>query len=77
MSKRSGQSTGSKYERLLKQSRSRPSETGMKMTVSVRREQILALEEIQLHVRRRTGERVSKQDLMQEALDMLIKEYLP
>lgn len=47
------------------------------MTISVRRDQLLALEEVQLHVRRRTGERITKQDLIQEALDLLIKEYLP
>ena len=47
------------------------------MTAFVSEDQILALEEIQLNVRRKMGERVTKRELIQVALEMLIKEYLP
>jgi hypothetical protein len=46
-----------------------------KVTLYVRPEQILALEEIQLRERRRTGRRPDKSDLVQEALDLLIQKH--
>jgi hypothetical protein len=47
-----------------------------KVTLYVRPEQILKLEEIQLQERRRTGRRPDKSDLVQEALDLLIQHYV-
>ena len=46
-----------------------------KMTVYVRPDQILALEEIQLAERKRTGKRKDKSELVQEAFDLLIIKY--
>ena len=46
-----------------------------KMTVYVRPDQILALEEIQLAERKRTGRRKDKSDLVQEAFDLLIERH--
>ena len=46
-----------------------------KVTVYVRPEQVLAVEEIQLAERKRTGRRKDKSDLYQEALDLLIEKY--
>jgi hypothetical protein len=46
-----------------------------KVTLYVRPEQVMQLEEIQLHERRRTGKRPDKSDLVQEALDLLIQKY--
>lgn len=46
-----------------------------KVTMYVRTEQLLAVEEIQLNERKRTGKRLDKSDLYQEALDLLIAKY--
>ncbi len=46
-----------------------------KVTLYVRPEQVMHLEEIQLQERRRTGKRPDKSDLVQEALDLLIQKY--
>ena len=46
-----------------------------KVTMYVRPEQITAVEDIQFAERRRTGKRVDKSDLFQEALDLLIAKY--
>jgi hypothetical protein len=47
----------------------------VKVTLYVRPEQVVNLEEIQLQERRRTGNRPDKSDLVQEALDLLIQKY--
>jgi len=46
-----------------------------KVTLYVRPEQVMQIEEIQLEERRRTGKRPDKSDLVQEALDLLIQKY--
>ena len=46
-----------------------------KVTLYVRPDQVTGLEEIQLDERRRTGSKPDKSDLVQEALDLLIKKY--
>ncbi len=46
-----------------------------KVTLYVRPEQVLAIEEIQVAERRRTGKKPDKSDLVQEALDLLIAKY--
>ena len=46
-----------------------------KVTLYVRPDQVLAVEEIQLEQRRRTGKRPDKSELVQEALDLLIHKY--
>jgi len=46
-----------------------------KVTLYVRPDQVMQLEEIQLQERRRTGKRPDKSDLVQEALDLLIQKY--
>jgi hypothetical protein len=46
-----------------------------KVTLYVRPDQVLHIEEIQLQQRRRTGKRPDKSDLVQEALDLLIHKY--
>ncbi|HTP33576.1 MAG TPA: hypothetical protein VMJ75_15460 [Candidatus Acidoferrales bacterium] len=46
-----------------------------KVTLYVRPEQVMQIEEIQLQERRRTGKRPDKSDLVQEALDLLIQKY--
>jgi hypothetical protein len=46
-----------------------------KVTLYVRPDQVLSIEEIQLEQRRRTGKRPDKSDLVQEALDLLIQKY--
>ena len=46
-----------------------------KMTVYVRPDQVLALEEIQLAERKRTGKRKDKSELVQEAFDLLIIKH--
>lgn len=47
----------------------------VKVTLYIRRDQIEAIEEIQLAQRRKTGTKPDKQDLIQEAVDLLIKAY--
>ena len=46
-----------------------------KVTLYVRPDQVMRIEEIQLQERRRTGKRPDKSDLVQEALDLLIQKY--
>lgn len=46
-----------------------------KVTLYVRPDQVVQIEEIQLQERRRTGKRPDKSDLVQEALDLLIQKY--
>lgn len=46
-----------------------------KVTLYIRRDQIEAIEEIQLSQRKKTGKKPDKQDLIQEAVDMLVKAY--
>jgi hypothetical protein len=46
-----------------------------KVTWYVRPDQITAVEDIQLAERKRTGRKPDKSDLIQEALDLLIKKY--
>jgi hypothetical protein len=46
-----------------------------KVTLYVRPDQVMKIEEIQLAERRRTGKRPDKSDLVQEALDLLIQKY--
>ena len=46
-----------------------------KVTMYVRPEQITSIEEIQFNERKRTGKKVDKSDLFQEALDLLITKY--
>ncbi len=46
-----------------------------KVTLYVRPDQVIKLEEIQLNERRRTGRRPEKSELIQEALDLLIQRY--
>jgi hypothetical protein len=46
-----------------------------KVTLYVRPDQVMSLEEIQLQQRRRTGKKPDKSDLVQEALDLLIQKY--
>jgi hypothetical protein len=53
----------------------RRKQTLQKVTIYVRPEQIIQLEEIQLQERRRTGVRPDKSALVQQALDLLIKHY--
>jgi hypothetical protein len=52
-----------------------PKQALQKVTLYVRPEQIILLEEIQLKERRRTGVRPDKSALVQEALDLLIQKY--
>jgi len=51
------------------------STTLTKMTVYVRPDQVIALEEIQLSERKRTGKRKDKSELVQEAFDLLIERH--
>ena len=46
-----------------------------KVTLYVRPDQVTGLEEIQLDERRRTGAKPDKSDLVQEALDLLMRKY--
>jgi hypothetical protein len=46
-----------------------------KVTLYVRPDQVMGIEEIQLQQRRKTGKRPDKSDLVQEALDLLIQKY--
>lgn len=56
-------------------SHARPKVKLEKVTLYVRPEQVLRLEEVQLQERRRTGRRPDKSDLVQEALDLLFQRY--
>ena len=53
----------------------RPKPKLQKVTLYVRPDHIVKLEEIQLQERRRTGRRPDKSELVQEALDLLIERY--
>ena len=46
-----------------------------KVTLYIRPEQVIALEQIQLQTRKRTGKKPKKSELVQEALDLLIEKY--
>lgn len=46
-----------------------------KVTLYIRPDQVVAIEDIQLAERKSTGKRPDKSDLIQEALDLLIKKY--
>jgi hypothetical protein len=46
-----------------------------KVTLYVRPDQVIAIEEIQLRERKSTGIRPDKSALVQQALDLLIKKY--
>ncbi len=46
-----------------------------KVTLYIRPEQVIALEQIQLAQRQRTGKKPKKSELVQEALDLLIEKY--
>ena len=47
-----------------------------KVTLYVRPDQVIAIEDIQLRERKRTGGRPDKSTLVQEALDLLVEKYL-
>jgi hypothetical protein len=47
----------------------------VKVTLYIRQDQIEAIEEIQLSQRKKTGRKPDKQDLIQEAVDLLVKAY--
>ena len=46
-----------------------------KVTLYIRPEQVIALEQIQLAQRKSTGKKPKKSELVQEALDLLIEKY--
>ena len=46
-----------------------------KVTLYIRSEQVIALEQIQLAQRKHTGKKPKKSELVQEALDLLIEKY--
>jgi hypothetical protein len=46
-----------------------------KITLYVRPDQVVTLEEIQLSERRRTGRKPDKSGLLQDAIDLLIERY--
>jgi hypothetical protein len=46
-----------------------------KVTLYIREDQVLAIEKIQVKERERTGQKKDKSELVQEALDLLIKKY--
>ncbi len=46
-----------------------------KVTLYVRPDQVTGVEDIQLMLRKRTGKKPDKSDLIQEALDLLIEKY--
>ena len=46
-----------------------------KVTLYVRPDQVIAIEDIQLRERKRTGSRPDKSVLVQEALDLLVEKY--
>lgn len=46
-----------------------------KVTLYIRPDQVVSIEDIQLSVRKSTGKRPDKSALMQEALDLLIDKY--
>ena len=46
-----------------------------KVTLYLRPDQVIAIESIQLQERKRTGNRVDKSVLVQEAIDLLVSKY--
>lgn len=46
-----------------------------KVTLYIRPDQVISIEEIQLKERQKTGEKKDKSELIQEALDLLIQKY--
>lgn len=54
----------------------RPATRLEKVTLYVRPDQVISIEEIQLKERLRTGQKPDKSDLVQEALDLLIQKHL-
>lgn len=46
-----------------------------KVTLYIRPDQVVSIEDIQLAERKSTGKRPDKSDLIQEALDLLIEKY--
>lgn len=46
-----------------------------KVTLYIRPDQVLAIEQIQLDERQKTGAKPDKSDLVQEALDLLMEKY--
>ncbi len=47
----------------------------VKATFYLAPDDIIALEELQLQIRKRTGRKANKSELMREAIALLIKEY--
>lgn len=61
---------------LFEQSETTPAPQKLaKVTLYIRPDQVLAIEDIQLRERKRTGKRRDKSDLIQEGLDLLIEKY--
>jgi hypothetical protein len=58
-------------------SKNSPDKGLAKVTLYVRPDQVIAVEAIQLQQRMRTGSRLDKSALVQEALDLLIGKYKP
>ena len=48
----------------------------IRMSYNIREEQDVAIEEIQAQIRRKTGNKPTKSELCEEALDLLIDKYL-
>ncbi len=46
-----------------------------KVTLYIRPDQVVAIEDIQLAERKSTGKRPDKSELVQEALDLLVEKY--
>jgi hypothetical protein len=46
-----------------------------KVTIYIRPEQVVSIEEIQVLERKRTGKKKDKSELVQEAIDLLIQQY--
>jgi hypothetical protein len=47
----------------------------VKATFYLTPDDIIALEELQLQIRKRTGRKANKSELMREAIALLVKEY--
>jgi hypothetical protein len=56
---------------------SMPAREAAKVTLYIRPDQVIAIEDIQLRERKRTGSRPDKSALVQEALDLLVEKYRP
>ena len=55
----------------------KPARECVKVTLYIRPDQVVAIEDIQLRERKRTDNRRDKSSLVQEALDLLVEKYLP